>query len=96
MTGVQTCALPISKENKTENVFFTKKGVDLYLLCTKFPEKPIVINGISKAGNVKMLGVTGSVKAKKSGSKLTLSIPAITPANNPSEYAWVYKIENVL
>lgn len=84
-----------AKENKTQNVFFTKKGSDLYVLCTKFPEKPIVINGISKAGSVKMLGFEGSVKAKKSGGKVTISIPALTPATNPSPYAWVFKIENI-
>ncbi len=85
-----------ARENKKENVFFTTKGNDLYVLCTKFPEKPIVIDGISKAGNVKMLGIDESVKAKKSGGKLTISIPAVSPATNPSQFAWVFKIENVL
>jgi alpha-L-fucosidase len=55
---------------------------------------PITINGINKAGNINMLGVEGNVKAKKSGNKLTISIPVVTPANNPSQFAWVFKIEN--
>jgi alpha-L-fucosidase len=84
-----------SKENKLENVFFTKKGSDLYVLCTKFPEKAITINGIGKAGEVKMLGVDGKIKAKKSGNKLTISVPVVSPAKNPSSFAWVLKIENV-
>jgi alpha-L-fucosidase len=85
-----------AQENVHENVYFTKKGRDLYVICTKFPEKPIVINSINKTGKAKMLGVEGVVKTKKSGNKLTLSIPEITPLNNPSEHAWVFKIENVL
>ena len=85
-----------AKENQTENVFFTKKENDLYVICTKFPEKQIVISGISKSGNVKMLGVEGNVKSKKSGGKLTISIPAVSPPTNPSEFAWVFKIENAL
>jgi hypothetical protein len=43
-----------------------------------------------------MLGVTGDVKTKKSGKKLTISIPVITPLNNPGEHAWVFKLENIL
>ena len=42
-----------------------------------------------------MLGYDGKIKTKKSGEKLTISIPALTPANNPCDYAWVYKLENV-
>jgi alpha-L-fucosidase len=84
-----------SKENKIENVFFTKKGSDLYVLCTKFPEKGITINGIGKAGEVKMLGVEGKINTKKSGNKLTISVPVVSPAKNPSLFAWVFKIENV-
>lgn len=84
-----------ANNNPSKTVFFTKKGNDLFVLCTKFPEKPIVINGISKSGKVKMLGFEGLVKTKNSGGKLTISIPTINPAQNPSPFAWVFKIENV-
>ncbi len=83
-------------ENALENIFFTQKENDLYILCTKFPEKPVTIKGINKTGNVRMLGVEGKIKAKKSGNNLTISIPDITPINNPNKYAWVFKIENIL
>lgn len=84
-----------AKGNPSKTVFFTKKENSLFVLCTKFPEKPIVINGIGKSGKVKMLGFDGDVKAKNSGGKLTISIPVVTPAKNPSPFAWVFKIENV-
>ena len=83
----------INKEVK--NIFFTEKGNDLFILCTKFPENPIAVNGISKYGNVTMFGVNGKVQFKKSGSKLTISIPVLNPASNPSQYAWVFKVEGV-
>ncbi len=84
-----------SVKNKLENIFFTQKGGDLYVICTEFPEKEITVNGINK-GNVKMLGFEGKVKTKKSGNKLTIYMPEINPSNNPSEYAWAFKIENTL
>ena len=43
-----------------------------------------------------MLGVNESIKAKKTGNKFFISVPAISPANNPSTFAWVFKIENIL
>jgi len=84
------------EKNKSENIFFTKKGSDLYVLCTKFPEKEIVVEGLSKSGEVKMLGVNQKVKFKKTGNKFVISVPTVNPANNPSPYAWVFKIENIL
>ncbi len=85
-----------SSENKQENVFFTQKGNDIYVICTEFPGKTVTINGVAKTGNVKMLGLDSPVKSKRSGSKLVITTPEITPENNPADYAWVFKIENAL
>jgi len=81
-------------EAKQDNVFYTKKGNDLFVICTKFPEKPVTVNGI-KSGKVSMLGFNGKVSAKSTGMGLTISPPAITPANNPCDYAWVFKVESM-
>lgn len=35
--------------NEIENVYFTKKGTDLYVHSTEFPTQAITINGISNA-----------------------------------------------
>lgn len=43
-----------------------------------------------------MLGLDTKIKCKKNGAKLTIYSPPITPANNPSEHAWVFKIENAI
>jgi alpha-L-fucosidase len=36
------------------------------------------------------------VKSGFSGGKLTISPPAVNPATNPCDFAWVFKIENSL
>jgi alpha-L-fucosidase len=74
-------------------VYFTKKGNDLYVIVTKWQDKPIVIEGIGKAESVSMLGFSGKVKYSVSGSKLTIIPPVLSPASNPSNYAWVYKVK---
>jgi alpha-L-fucosidase len=78
-----------------EKVYFTLKGNDLYVICTEFPEKPITIVGPGK-GKVSMLGYNGPVKTKTGGGKITITPPVITPANNPCNHAWVFKIENAI
>ena len=85
-----------AKNNNIENVFFTKKGNDLYVHCTKFPAKPIEINGLKEASKVSMLGLNQKVNFKKSGNSVKISIPQVSPLNNPSEFAWVFKVENAL
>lgn len=81
-------------ENKRENVYYTRKGNDLYVLCTRFPDSSIEVKGVKKISDVKLLRFNGEVDYKKSGKKVTISIPQLSPITNPSEYAWVFKIEN--
>lgn len=85
-----------SATNKQDNIFFTKKGGDLYVHCTEFPTTAIEIKGIKGNPKVTMLGVSEKVAVKKSGKSIKIIIPNISPINNPSEFAWVFKIEDVL
>jgi hypothetical protein len=88
------------KWNMQTNIFSTKgekdevKEPDLYVIVTKWQDKPIVVEGISKAEAVSMLGFSGKVKYSASGIKLTITPPALSPATNPCDYAWVYKVTN--
>ncbi len=82
-----------SDDAKIENVYYTKKGNDLYVICTSFPEKPITIKGV-KSTKVSMLGYDGKVVAKSKGENVTITPPSVTPADNPCDYAWVFKVEN--
>lgn len=83
-------------KNKLPGLHFTRKGNDLYVLCTHFPGQPITIEGVSGKSSVSMLGHPGRVAARKSGNRLTIQPPVITPDKNPSEYAWVFRIEDAL
>jgi len=83
-----------AKDTQREDVHFTKKGDDLYVLCTKFPESTLEIKGVKKVSSVSLLGFAGEVSYKKSGKKIKISIPQLSPRTNPSEFAWVFKIEN--
>jgi alpha-L-fucosidase len=82
-----------SDEAKMENVFYTKKGDDLYVICTSFPEKPFTIKGLQST-KVSMLGYDGKVVAKSRGGNVTITPPSVTPADNPCNYAWVFKVED--
>jgi alpha-L-fucosidase len=76
--------------------YFTKKGKDLYVICTAFPEQPIIVSGVGKSTKVSMLGFKGNVSSSASGGSVKITPPQITPANNPCDHAWVFKLENVL
>jgi alpha-L-fucosidase len=85
-----------SPSNKQENVYFTRKGNDLFVICTKFPERPITINGTRRSGKVSMLGFNGTIRTRGGSGSITITPPLVTPANNPCDHAWVFKLENVL
>lgn len=85
-----------SKNQNQKNLYFTKKGNDLFVLCTQFPEKKITINAIPGNPNqVKMLGINKKIKIDYADNNLTIYTPEVTPGNSPCRFAWVYKIENV-
>jgi len=81
---------------KEATVFFTQKGKDIYVLCTKFPEKPIVIENLKKSGVISLLGSNVQIKSSFSAGKLSLTPPVLTPAVTSGNYAWVFKLENAL
>jgi alpha-L-fucosidase len=86
-----TSAWAKAPANRPAQVAFTTKGNDLYVICTQFPTQALQIEGV-KGGTVSMLGWTGELKSSFKSGKMTIQIPAVTPANNPCQYAWVFKI----
>jgi len=83
-----------SKDNDMENIFFTKKDDDLYVICTQFPEKPVRVEGIKRPESVELLSYKGKIDTKFSRRTITIEIPFFSPATYPGQYAWVFKIEN--
>lgn len=76
-----------------KNVYYTVKGDDLFVICTKWPGKDLVIKGIKQFGNVSLLGSKVLVKSKASGGRLIISTPTINHGNMPCEHAWIFKVE---
>jgi alpha-L-fucosidase len=79
-----------------QNLHFTVKGNDLFVICTRWPNKPIVVSGLNKPGKISLLGSNVIVSSKVSGGKISITPPAINPGNNLCKYAWVFKIEGAV
>lgn len=85
-----------SSYSESNPCYFTRKGADLYIICTRFPEKELVTGHVKKPAAVRLLGFKGAVKSTYAGSRLSIAPPAVTPANNLCRYAWVFKLEGAL
>jgi len=65
----------------------------LYVLVTKW-KKQIILPQV-KADKVELLGYEGNVRFSRKGNSLIITAPQLDPNNNPSPYAWAYKLSNV-
>lgn len=79
-----------SQAPKLKDIYFTKKGTDLYVLLTNW-KKQIILPGLV-AKNIELMGTNVKVHFSKKGNALVIDAPEIDPSMNPSAYAWVYKI----
>jgi alpha-L-fucosidase len=87
----ETTAWKESPKNKSADIFYTRKGQDLYVITTKW-KKEIEVEGIKDAEKVSMPGFDGFVRFKNKAGKLLIAAPDLNPGNIPCQYAWVYKI----
>ncbi|MFN8241816.1 MAG: alpha-L-fucosidase [Bacteroidales bacterium] len=86
-------APPVTPET---TMYFTTRGKDLYLIITKWQDKPVTVTGVKGAKSVTMLGLTGKIKYSLSGKNLVINPPVLSPSTSPCDYAWVFRIENGL
>jgi len=78
-------------------VFFTAKGKDLYVICTKYPEKAITIPNVGKNPvSVTLLGSNVPINRSYKNKGVIITPPMLSPNNNPGEYAWVFKLSGCL
>jgi alpha-L-fucosidase len=82
--------------DETTTIFFTSKGEDLYLISTRWDGREIIVNGVQRPSDVTMLGHDGRIRYSFSRNRLVITPPALSPGNNPSPYAWVYRISGGL
>jgi len=81
---------------KDQNLFYTAKGRDLYVICTGWPEKPVVVPETGKPATVTLLGSSLPVKSHWSGGNLIITPPATSPGNMPCHHAWTFKLTRAL
>ncbi|MDR2146158.1 MAG: alpha-L-fucosidase [Tannerella sp.] len=78
-------------------IYFTAKGKDLYVICTQFPGKTITIPSVGKRpASVTLLGSKAPVRYSYAGKSIGITPPSISPADNPYDYAWVFKLSGCL
>jgi alpha-L-fucosidase len=80
---------------RDKSLFFTRKKNSLYVLNTTWPQAAFKIAGIKaeKGTSVSLLGYSGEVKWKQVKDGILIEPPALDPATNPCQYAWVFKIK---
>ncbi|OUJ73728.1 alpha-L-fucosidase [Hymenobacter crusticola] len=85
-----------SQQPKTR--YYTAKGRDVYVLATSWPTTPFVVDGLRATSNltVTLLGSQVPVKYTRRKGQLTIQPPALTPAQIPSPFAYVFKIQNAM
>lgn len=81
-------------DSKNTGTYYTQKGEDLYIICTKWPTRTFSVDGIKKATEVSLVGSNIPVKYKFSKNKLKITAPNINPGNKPCDHAWVFKVSN--
>jgi alpha-L-fucosidase len=81
---------------KSDGVFFTRKGSDLYVILTRWPSSTVEVRGVKKPASVSLLGSGAKVYHRHRADRISIDMPALTPGNAPCDHAWVIKLENCL
>jgi Alpha-L-fucosidase len=79
--------------SKIDNVYYTQKGSNLFIICTSWPDKTISLNGIPKGKKISLLGTDKKINYKFTDKQLVIDVSNIFPNDLPCEHAWVFKIE---
>lgn len=90
-----TTAWKEAPKQADSTIRFTRKGSTLYAIATQWHDV-LTIKGIRKPSKIRLLGVPEKVSYQSAGGGIRIRAPHITPASNPSPYAWVYQIEGAL
>lgn len=86
----------VAMTHNEASVYFTRKGKDLYVLLTRWPEEGLTIEGVQKPLDVKMLGFSGKLKTTYKAKALRIQSPVLSPAMLPCQGAWVFKLVGAL
>jgi len=91
--------VPWRAQNDTAaDVWYTSNGDNVYAILLSWPSNNQVVLTEpvpSSSTTVTMLGYSGPVKWRPSGSSMTIMLPVLTAAQLPNPYAWVLQLNNV-
>jgi alpha-L-fucosidase len=79
-----------------QNIFFTQKNKDVYVICLDWPKGDIVLKGVkpNKKSKVQLLGTDRSVAVKEAGGNMVIKSPVLTPDDN--QLAYVFKLSGLI
>ncbi len=84
---------PVNGKARKE-VFFTRKGPDLYAITPGLPKGKLILKGVQapKGAEVSMLGLETPLKWKQRKNNLAISVPALSVDEAPGRHAYAFKI----
>ncbi|MDD4590398.1 MAG: alpha-L-fucosidase C-terminal domain-containing protein [Parabacteroides sp.] len=71
---------------------FTQKEESLYIIVKKWKKEAIVLSNVKNAGNVELLGYSGSINSTCKNGILTIIPPILTIDEMSSIHARVFKV----
>jgi alpha-L-fucosidase len=84
----------VSQPGKTPTVYYTAKKNNLFAICTQWPDKELVVEGLqSKITSVSLIGSSEILKWKMENGQLLIQPPLVSPSRLTSKYAYVFRIE---
>ncbi len=77
-----------------KQVFFTRKGGDLYAITAGWPGKQLVLRDLQLPAQpeVALLGYAQPLAAKAAGTTLTITLPDLGPEEAPGRHAYAFRI----
>jgi alpha-L-fucosidase len=77
---------------RSDRIYYTKKDDSLYVICTRWPQKPVNVKRIGHPKSVTLLGSDIKVNYTFDGGSVKITPPLINPGNIPCEHAWCFKV----
>ncbi|MFP4061003.1 MAG: alpha-L-fucosidase [Bacteroidales bacterium] len=94
--GTRAWDTALVKSGDTD-VYFTRKGKDLYVITHGWPEKDILVPGLKNAPSAcTLVGTDINAVTSFSNEGMTIGIPEVTMGEVPCRYGYVFKLKAVL
>jgi alpha-L-fucosidase len=84
-----------SAATRNENVAYTQREGNLYVIVKKWQKEPIRVTNLESAGVVELLGYNGEIDSMFRNGSLTIDMPTLSLNELPSNHAWVFKVKNI-